>query len=70
MFIAAINFLSRKKRTNDLNCIYIMEGYAVTKRNEVSRNAMVFCCMSQKVAELCSMSQKVESTCAQMETCS
>lgn len=47
-----------------------MEGYAVTKRNEVSRNAMVFCSMSQKVAELCSMSQKVESTCVQMETCS
>lgn len=43
-----------------------MEGYAVTKRNEVSRNAMVFCSMSQKVAELA----KYESTCAQMETCS
>ena len=42
-----------------------MEGYAVTKRNEVSRNAMVFCSRSQKVAELA----KYESICVQMETC-
>lgn len=55
MFIAAINFLSRKKQTNDLNCIYIMEGYAVTKRNEVSRNAMV-CSWVKKLQNWQSMS--------------